>query len=304
MLLIFGCYSNSKFRIRNYNVSLRHYWMATTGNLTQDTRDVPPEANQNGETLPKEPIVPNEETIVPNEETIVPNEETIVHKGETIVPEGEKDVGTENMKSVESENSVTQEATNGASKDTSHEETQGARQTPESSENTKDQDDTKQTDIQMDLDTNQTIGVTKPLETSREGDESMQTTETETGSGAKDVSNEVTEKPDDTKNNSDSNDEWKTVEKSRKSPKRTARTEDKGAEMSPVAKKGLRMTKERKQSEWEKFVSSLSKELQQMMGGFWATEDTERYFFIIMLSICVYVSRWHRTGHILMAHNS
>ena len=39
----------------------------------------------------------------------------------------------------------------------------------------------------------------------------------------------------------------------------------------------LQQTKQRQQEEWEDFVSGLSEELQEMMGGHYASEDTERY---------------------------
>ena len=56
----------------------------------------------------------------------------------------------------------------------------------------------------------------------------------------------------------------------------------KGASQSP-SRHGLRRTKQRQQKEWEDFVSNLSKELQKMMGGYYASEDTERYISILPL---------------------
>ena len=56
----------------------------------------------------------------------------------------------------------------------------------------------------------------------------------------------------------------------------------KGPSQSP-SRHGLRRTKQRQQKEWEDFVSNQSKELQKMMGGYYASEDTERYVPILTL---------------------
>ncbi|KAI6649215.1 Myb-like protein X-like [Oopsacas minuta] len=136
----------------------------------------------------------------------------------------------------------------------------------------------------------------EPMET-QHANEPMNTVDTgeedQTGYTTKTDSDPVAEKVD-TKNSHEDNDsggEFQTGGKSNKTPKKGAKNSGdvksspkgvskesgtEGASISP-SDKGLRMTKERTQKEWKQFVSSLSKELQKLMGGYWATEDTERY---------------------------
>lgn len=243
-VLILGCYSNSKFRTRNYKVSLWHYWMASADSSSRDTF-VPPETN---------------------------------HNGDSLSPKGKEDP-------------IEMDVVRNASKEkeTDQEENQSAIKSPETPETPekpeKPENDSQQPISPMEHDTNTTQQVEGPHETPQDGDgnEPMNTSGSE--SGAKSDPNKVTEKPDDTKNSSDSGGEWKTVENSKTSPKKSGKKEEKGAKMSPKDR-GLRMNKSRVQSEWEKFVDSLSKELQKLMGGYWATEDTERYVFYAE-SICL-----------------
>ena len=219
-------------------------------------------------------------------DTCVPPES---HNG-TVSPNEEIVVEVETKKNGESENLMTQETTSidapETETETNHGESEGAKTTPESTENPP---DATTPETQTEHDTDVTQSVKEPLDTPQDIEEPMSTTANE--SGAQNDPNEVTEKPTDSKNSSESSGEWKTAE-SKKSRKKGAKKEEKGAQMSPKDK-GLRMNKVRVQNEWERFVSSLSKELQQMMGGYWATEDTERYV-LLRYRICVCVSRWPR----------
>ena len=256
-ILFFGCYVKSNFRTRNYRISLWHYLMASNEKAEKSPEATPGQVDtckspQSDTDIvePMSPSTPISETKEGQMECDTPSnpispepklspDTIITQKGTETKPEVPQN--NENVANMELDNP-----------------------TPEDVSKTDETIEDKDSEV-----------ISKPID-------SPTGTETGTGTDPLSVPDADTNDPPE-KDQDDGEGEWTTDSKpNKKKPKGNKKVSgaSKGATKETVMESpthGLRNTKERQQKKWKEFVNSLSKQTQKLMGGSWATEDTERY---------------------------
>ena len=258
-ILLFGCYVNSHSRTRNYRISIWHYMMATT-EIPENPTEVLTE--QVDTSVPPQSDIETNENMAPTESAADNKDREMECDNIPNSPGAKMSPATEPQKEIETETELHKNQENKENiVDMESENT-----IPENVKNT---DETNDSEI--------STVISKPIESP---------SETETDPLPVPVlvpvpdgkETESTEKDPD-----DDEGKWTKVKKSNKKVTKGVNKESgaqKGAskystDSSPDRE--LRSTKKKMQKIWEDFVNSLSKELQKLMGGYWATEDTERY---------------------------
>ena len=258
-ILIFGCYVKSNnYRTRNYRISVWHYLMTSNesaGNPPEPTTEhvdtcKPPQSDKDTfEMLPMSPMSPTASTTDTKDgemECDDPSPGAKVPPDTTVPP-----------KEIENEPEL-----------------------PQNQEN-------KELIVDMELENITTQDVNTSEGAIEDETSKVISKPIDSPTGTESVPDEKEVISTEKHHDDDDEREWTQVKGSNKVPKSGKKesgaskgaSKESATDNSPTRE--LRSTKKKMQKEWENFVKSLSKELQKLMGGYWATEDTERYVNLI-----------------------